>query len=331
MEKNAIIRETGFYKRPKVIIIGVLAIAIILAIVYTAFAAESGSGDYKAQGNLKYEETDLNSKIAGNVQQVLVEEGDTVKKGDTLVIINSNSIEAKKLQAEGALAAATATYSKAKNGARSQEVTQAKAAADMYAKTYERVKSLYEDGAVSENDYDQVHAQYIAAQETYSMALQGARPEDIAAAKALVDEANGAIAEVNSYLQDCVIKASMDGVVTAVNVNAGELVSTGMPLVSLADRTDPWVDVSVMETQLSNVKKGGTVNVTFAAYPDKKVEGVIADVSEEPDFAVKRATSNNGDFDILSYNVKVKLKDHDGIELHPGMTVEVDFGKKLSD
>lgn len=331
MEKNAAIRETGFFKHSKMIIIGVLAIAVILAIVYTVYASESGSGDYKAQGNLKYEETDLNTKIAGNIKQVLVEEGDTVKKGDLLVVISSEAIEAKKLQAEGALAAANAVYEKARNGARSQEVIQAKAAADMYGKTFNRVKTLYEDGAVSENDYDQVHTQYIAAQETYSMALQGARAEDIEAAHALVLQAQGAIAEVNSYLQDCNIKASMDGVVTAVNVNEGELVSTGMPLVSLADRADPWVDVSVMETQLSNVKKGGSVKVTFAAYPDKIVDGVISDVSEEPDFAVKRATSNNGDFDILSYNVKVKLKNHEGIELHPGMTVEVDFGKKLSD
>jgi len=240
---------------------------------------------------------------------------------------DSASIEAKKLQAEGALAAARATYEKAQNGARSQEVIQAKAAAELYEKTFNRVRELYEQGAVSENSYDQAHTQYIAAQETYSMALEGARSEDVLAAKALVLQAEGAVAEVESYLEDCVIRAPMDGVATDLTVSAGELISTGTPLATVAGKTAPWVDVNVMENYLSYVSVGDSVDVTFAAYPDRIIKGTVAEVSQKPDFAAKRATNNNDDFDVMSYGVKVALNDVD-FDLYPGMTVMVDFGNK---
>ncbi len=326
MDNSAEIKETGFFKHFKVIVIGLVFVVVILGAVFAGVAAMEQDQGYSAQGSLKYEETDLNSKVPGNIEQVLVEEGDNVKKGDVLLIISGESIEAKKLQAQGALAAAEATYQKALNGARNQEVIQAKTAAELYEKTYLRVKTLFEDGAVSENDYDQVFAQYIAARETYDMALQGARPEDVLAAEALVLQAEGAVAEVDSYLEDCIITASMDGVVTAVNANEGELISTGMPLVTILSEEDPWIEVNVLESELRYINEGKTVKVTFAAYRDRQMEGTIREVSRQPDFAVKRATGNNGDFDILSYGVKVRLNGSEGLTLYPGMTVMVDFG-----
>lgn len=81
-----------------------------------------------------------------------------------------------------------------------------------------------------------------------------------------------------------------------------------------------------METELKYVTVGKTVQVTFAAYQDTPVLGTVTEVSQQPDFAVKRSTSNNGDFDILSYGVKVTLNDPDAVTLYPGMTVSVDFG-----
>ena len=313
----------GGDKNKKILLLAIALLAVCL-VLFVGFDLASNSSNYSVQGNLKSEEVDLNTKIAGNVQEILVAEGDTVKKGDILVVISSENIEAKKLQAEGALAAATATYDKATNGARSQEVIQAKAAADLYAKTYNRVKALYAEGAVSENEYDQVYTQYLAAQETYSMALEGARSEDVAAAEALVQQAAGAVAEVNSYLEDCKMKASMDGIVSGVNVSAGELVSTGVPLVSISNRENYWVEVNVEETQLDKVQIGKEVKVTFAAYPEEKFVGTVTSVAEKPSFATKRATNNNDGFDILSYGVKVKINKIDK-SLYPGMTVNVTF------
>ena len=304
----------------------IIIMIIILCIAFALLGPRASGGEALIiQGNLKTQEIDINSKIAGIVDQVLVEEGQEVKKGDTLIIISSESIEAKKRQAEAATAAAQAQYNKALNGARSQEVAQAKAAFELAEKTYQRIKTLYEQEVVAANTYDQAYAQYSAAKEVYDMALQGAREEDKAAAEALVAQAQAATAEVQSYLDDAVIKASMDGVVTVLNVNEGELVSTGMPLATLTSKEKPYIEINVKETDLGQVHTGAEVTVTIAAYPDKVFKGRVTNVSQKPDFATKRATSNNGEFDVLSYGVKIELMDLDQ-EVYPGMTAMVNFG-----
>ena len=154
-------------KKNKILVI-IVGIIILLCVVFTLVKTGlAGQDELIIQGNIKTEETDLNSKIAGLVDQVLVTEGQEVKKGDTLIIVSSESIEAKKHQAEAAAAAASAQYEKALNGARSQEVAQTKAAYDLVEKTYQRIKTLYEQEAVSANTYDQAYAQYSAAKEIY--------------------------------------------------------------------------------------------------------------------------------------------------------------------
>lgn len=309
-------------------IVAIVAVILALSVGYAFVGNKAvvGKEDLIVQGNIKTEEVDLNSKIAGNVDQILVEEGQAVKKGDTLIVISSESIEAKKQQAEAATAAAEATYDKAVNGARSQEVAQAKAAFDLAEKTYQRIKTLYEQEAVSANTYDQAYAQYTAAKETYDMAEQGARSEDKAAAEALVQQAKAATAEVQTYLDDTVIKASMDGTVTALNVDEGELVSSGMPLATLTSNAKPYIDINVKETDLGQVHVGDEVDVTIAAYKDEVFKGKIVNVDQNPDFATKRATNNNGEFDVLSYGVKIEFVDTIDKDIYPGMTVMVNLG-----
>jgi HlyD family secretion protein len=307
-----------------VIIVGIIILLCVVFIVVKMNLA--GSGDLIIQGNIKTEETDLNSKIPGNIDQIIVEEGQEVKKGDTLIVISSETIEAKKQQAEAATAAAEAQYNKAVNGARSQEIAQAKAAYELAEKTYQRIKKLYDQEAISANTYDQVFAQYTAAKETYEMAEQGARVEDKAAAEALVQQAKAATAEVQTYLDDAVIKAPMDGTVTQLNVNEGELVSSGMPLATLTSNKKPYVEINVKETDLGQVHLGDEVKITISAYPDDVFKGKIVNVNQKPDFATKRATNNNGDFDVLSYGVKVEMLDVDK-DIYPGMTVMVNLGK----
>ena len=313
------------YSKAKVVITAVLAVALIGSGIAYATAQWEKSGDLIVQGSLKMKESTLNSKLAGTINQVMVEEGDTVKAGDPILSLTSDTVEAKLEQAEGAKAAAEAQASKAAAGARNQEVAQAKAAFDYAQKTYDRMKKLLDQEAISQATFDQVEAQYTAAKETYNMALEGARSEDKAAANALVQQASGAVAEVNSYLEDSVIKAPISGVITSINVDEGELISTGMPLAAVTSPENPWVEVNVKETDLAKVHLGKEVKLTFAAYPDETYQGKIVNVNQQPDFATKRATNENGDFDILSYGVKINVIGMDK-ELYSGMTVMVNFG-----
>ena len=269
-------------------------------------------------------ESTLNSKLAGIIEEIYVEEGDLVKAGDPLVKLTSDTVEAKLQQAEGAQDAAQAQAEKASEGARSQEIAQAEAAFEYAQKTYDRMKTLLEQEAISQALFDQTEAQYKAAKETYSMALEGARAQDKAAADALLKQAGGAVAEVNSYLEDSVIKAPIDGVVSVLNVDEGELISTGMPVASITSTKDPWVEVNVKETDLEKVHLGQEVDLFFPAFPDEKIRGKVISVNVKPDFATKRATNENGDFDVLSYGVKIKVFPVEK-DLYANMTVMVNF------
>nr|HML38714.1 efflux RND transporter periplasmic adaptor subunit [Bacillota bacterium] len=106
--------------------------------------------------------------------------------------------------------------------------------------------------------------------------------------------------------------------------------STGMPLAAVTSFKDPWVEVNVNETDLAKVHMGKEVELTFAAYPDETFRGKVISINRKPDFATKRATNENGDFDVLSYGVKIKVPDTGGRELHAEMTVMVNFGGKTA-
>ncbi|MCY6482946.1 efflux RND transporter periplasmic adaptor subunit [Clostridium aestuarii] len=257
--------------------------------------------------------------------------------------------------AEAAKNAAMAQSEKAENGAKAEVIAKAKAAYDFvqeahkFAKdSYERVHALYEQGIATQQQDEEastklkeVAMKVEIAKQTYDEALNGAREEDKLAAKALVSKADSMIQaakgqvlqaqaaskEVSTYIADSVITAPTDGVVTTVNPKVGELVSTGMPLITISKTSNLWLEVKVPETELSMVSVGKKVNVKLLAYKDESFEGEIVRVNKKPDFATKRATNDNGQYDILSYGVKIKFSKMDK-ELYPGMTALVDFGNK---
>ncbi len=322
--------------------IALIAAAIVLAAgafsLYNSGRSEAAGSRAVVQGNVKMTEIDLNSMLDGYVDEVCVAEGDQVAAGDVLLKIEPDIVEAKVLEAEAGLAqakaaqaAAQAVLTKAQNGARSEDIAQAKAAYDYAARSYERLQNLYAEGAVSANAFEEVQAKYLAAKAVYEQAESGARYEDVAAAQAQVAQATAAVSlyeatvqEAKAYLEHAVILAPADGVVTAVNVEAGELISTGMALASLRTDRDAWVEVNVPETMLGKIKEGQQVKLSFTAYPDRSFAGTVSRVSQNPDFATKKATNENGSFDVLSYSVKISLDDV-GETLYAGMTVLVDF------
>lgn len=321
------------------------------------------------QGKVETNEFTINTKIPGNITEVKVSEGATVKKGDVLIQISSDTLLTKKAQADAAIAAATgqvkaaqaakaaamAQYEKAQNGAQSEDIAKAKAAYDFakeaqkFAKdSYDRVHALYGQGIVTQQQNDEtsnklkeVEMKVEVAKQTYDQAVKGAREEDKLAAKALVEQADSMIKaaqgqvsqaqaasnEASTYIKDTVITSPTDGVITTVNPKVGELVSTGMPLVTISQTKQPWIEVNVQEKDLSTISIGKIVNVKLIAYGDKVFQGKIVRINEKPDFATKRATNDNGEYDILSYGVKIEFIKMDK-ELHPGMTALVDFGKR---
>ncbi|SMB79603.1 HlyD family secretion protein [Desulfonispora thiosulfatigenes DSM 11270] len=348
-------------KNKRILVLSALVIVVSLFTACSTLATLTGDKIVKkendhliVQSNVEMTDTNINSQTGGKIKEINVKEGDSVKQGQVLITIDSDSLAAQraqilaqmgtiKAQLNSAIAgrdAALAQLQKAQNGARPEEINQAKSAYELAQIKYEREKMLYEEDAISKADLDNVYSQYEIAKNKYELIRNGTRPEDIAASQAQVNQANASIEVVQGQLKQAeaslqglqvnvnntIITAPTDGVVTQINAEPGELVSMGMPLVVITNTNNPSIQCNLKETDLSKVKLGQEVSISIPSFPDKNFIGKIVKINKNADFAVKRATNDNGEFDILSYGVKVELLDMNQ-PLYAGMTAFVDFGK----
>ena len=286
------------------------------------------------QGQVEGTLVNVSSKIPGRVASVLVREGQTVRKSDPLVTIDSPEIRAKLDQAEAAREAATAQRDKAFNGAREEEIRQAKSmwerarhATELAEKTFRRVDRLNRDGVLPAQRRDEAEAMLAtsrdaeaAAKAAYDMAVSGVRVEDREAASALVSRARGAVSEVNAYLGETKIAAPVDGEVYRRNIEPGEIAAAGYPVLTLLDPTDMWATFQIREDKLAGMRIGDRLRARVPALRGRRVELKVSYIAPVGDFATWRATSAQGGFDLKTFEVRAR-PDNPVPDLRPGMSV----------
>ncbi|SHK90480.1 HlyD family secretion protein [Fibrobacter sp. UWEL] len=316
----------------KVIVVAALIALIVLGIsTLQKFATEPREA--YLQGQMEARRVLVAGKVPGRVETVFFREGDMVEKNAIVAIISSPEIEAKKMQAQGALGAARAQASKARNGARSEDVTALKAMADraqdaanLARNTYDRVQKLFSEGVLPLQKRDEAETQMRASQSAadaakaqYDQALAGARSEDKAAANALVLQAKGANAEVDAYLEETKIRAPISGEVSVKLIEEGEVVGSGMPILAVTDLDDSWAVFHLREDMLKNVSKGKSFSMYIPAL-DQHVEMEVSYIASVGDYATWRSSKESGGFDLKSFEVRMRPKAK--IEnLRPGMSV----------
>ena len=315
-------------------VVALLAVIIIVALVgILALKPEK----MLIQGEAEAAEYRVSGKVPGRIEMYLFEEGEQVRKGDTLVVIYSPEVEAKKDQALAARDMASAVNEKAKNGAQPQQIEgayelyqKALAGEEIYRKSYERVQRLYEKGVVSEQKRDEVEAQYKAASATvkaaksqYDMALAGAREEDKAAAKAQVARVDGVLKELAAAEAERYLLSPCDGEVSERFPKVGELVGQGSPVMAIVDLTDVWFTFSVREDMLAGFQKGSQIDIRIPALSeDKTFPVVVTYVKAMGTYATWRTTKQNGGYDVRTFDVKCRpVVPIEG--LRPGMTALV--------
>jgi HlyD family secretion protein len=311
-------------------IAGFVTVIIIVALI--GFLALDRVPD-TIQGQVEVSEYRVSSKVPGRILELRVKEGDYVKVGDTLAILDAPEVRAKMEQAQSAESAAAALELKAQNGAREEQVRgafnvlqQAKAGLEIAEKSYNRVQRLYDEGVMSAQKRDEAYANYKAmeaqmkaAQSQYDMAVNGARVEDKMAAAAQVGRARGAVREVNSYIHETVQVAQMEGEVSDIYPKVGELVGTGSPIMSIAVMDDMWGTFNVREDQLNGMKVGSEFSAFVPAF-NKEVKMKVYYLKDQGSYAVWKATKSNGQYDLKTFEVKARpVEKLDG--LRPGMSL----------
>ncbi|MBQ8487421.1 MAG: HlyD family secretion protein [Prevotella sp.] len=309
-------------------------VAVVIIVAFIGFFA-LGRDPEIMQGQVEVSEYRVSSKVPGRILELRVKEGDYVKAGDTLAIIDAPEVRAKMEQARGAESAASALELKAQNGAREEQIRgayqvlqQAKAGLEIAEKSYNRIQKLFDEGVMSAQKRDEVYAQYKAmeaqckaAQSQYDMAVNGARREDKLAAQAQVNRAKGAVNEVSSYINETVQVAQKEGEVSAVYPKVGELVGTGSPIMTISMMDDLWGTFNVREDQLNGMNVGTEFTAFVPAF-NKDIKMKVYYLKDQGSYAVWKATKANGQYDLKTFEVKARpIEKLEG--LRPGMSLVV--------
>lgn len=317
---------------------GFAAVALAVGGIWWYIAAGTVStDDARVKGTI----VSISAKTAGQLEEVYVNEGDTVQADQVIARIDSAGPAAQVEQARANLAAAQAKLAGLKAGNRPQQVAQTEAAAqqaaaslDNASKNYERIQQLYEIGAVSAQQRDAAQmslavaqAQYEAAAQNHSLTAEGARAEDVQAAEAQVQQAAAALKSAQLVLDNTVVKAPVAGVVAVKSADAGEVVAAGQPLFSIVNLSDVWVAANIEETSVGRVHTGEAVDFTVDAYPGRRFKGTVVEVGSATgsQFALIPADNASGNFTKVTQRLPVKIKVIDAGDsiLKPGMSADV--------
>ena len=317
----------------KAFVIGLVAIVIISLIGILTMSRSR----VVLQGQIEATEIRISGKLPGRVDTFLVAEGQSVKRGDTLVGISSPEAYAKLQQANAMENVAKYQNEKIDEGTRYQIIRTAeeiwnksKTDLQLATTTYQRIQALYKDSVVSAQRYDEAEALYKvalaaerAAHQQYLLAKAGAQKQDKESARSLVDAAQGTVNEVQSVLQDAWLTAPTSGEIATIYVQCGELVGTGTPIMNLVVLEDCHVVLNVREDYLSNFQMNGTFTGKVPALGHQEIVFQVNYISPLGSFATWKSTDNSS-YDMRTFEIHALPKESaDG--LRPGMSVLVEL------
>lgn len=266
----------------------------------------------------------VSSRLADRVLAVNVREGDVVRKGDALLQIDARRHVVRREKCEAALALAKARLAETEAGFRPQEVRIAEArfhetdaAFERTKRDRERLKALAKlDGGITPADLDATEAAFRKARAERDGALadwdlkkEGARPEEKAAARAQVREAQAECDALALVGDDLTVVSPVNGAVAQKRVSAGELVDAGRPLLTLVDEDDLWLRARIEETRIGDVRVGQKVEFTIDGYPGKTFVGRVTEISPAVASAFALVSTDNaaGYFTKVMQRVPVKI------------------------
>ncbi|MBJ3816602.1 secretion protein HlyD [Shimwellia pseudoproteus] len=292
---------------------------------------------FRLYGNVDIRTVDISFRVGGRLASLAVDEGDTLKRGETIGKLDSAPYQNALHQAEANVAAAQAKYDLMTAGYRDEEIAQAQAAmrqaqaAWQYADSfYQRQQGLWASRTISANDLDnarsgrdQAKANLKAAQDKLSQYHTGNRPQEIAQAKASLLQAEAQLSQATLDLADTTLIAPSDGTLLTRAVEPGTMLSAGNTVLTLSLTRPVWVRAYVDEINLNQAQPGREVLVYIDGRPDKPYHGKIGFVSPTAEFTPKTVETTDLRTDLV-YRLRIVVTDPDDT-LRQGMPVTIDF------
>jgi HlyD family secretion protein len=322
-------------KRKIPIFITVAAAVIAGAYLYPHFAKNSKpENDIVLSGNIEAHESLVSFKVQGRIIDLPVEEGQTVQSGTLLARLDDADYQQRVRIDEASVRVRQSNLALMLAGTREQEIKAAQqtmldAQADLQQKKldYERAQRLFAEDAISAQDRDladtalkRSQANFEAAQQRYSQAVEGNRKEDIAIAQANLKEANANLGMARVNLDYTILRAPSAGVITVRQAELGEVVVPGTPVVTLADLDHIWLRAYIAETDLGRIRWGQDALVTTDTYRGKQYHGRISFIASDAEFTPKSVQTYKERVSLV-YRIKIDI-DNPGHQLKPGMPAD---------
>lgn len=316
------------------IIVGTVAVVVTALSVFYLLRPEP----LLVQGEADATRLDIAARVDGRVKEIPVERGQNVPAGAVLVRIDNPETLAKQEQMKAAKVVAEAQLANVLVGtrvetvaARKAELERAQAALVLAQKTYDRTHTLTEQGNAPQARLDQVtdalHESERAvdqAKSAYEQAVNGYTKEERAISKASVEKANADIQSVQSIIDQLTVYAPVASQIYQRNIEPGEYVSPGVPLVTLIDLADVWIHFDLREDLVKSLKVGDRFDVRIPALDDRRITVEVKLIATKGEYASWRATRATGDFDLRTFSIRA-YPVPPVPELRPGMSAYLDW------
>lgn len=286
-----------------------------------------GNTEEAVFGSGTFEATDvvISAEVPGRVVAVSAEEGRRVAAGAVLLRIDPEDYQLELQQGRQRLLAAEAELTMLLEGAREEDLLQARAevnraqeALELARRTFERIQRLYESGSATTSDRDSAETNYRQAQaglqgaEAAYQRLLAARPEEVQRGQARVEEARLAVARFENRLEDTTVEASREGTVITRFVEEGEYVGPGAPLVRLADLSTVYLTIYVPGPLLSRIGLDQEARIVVDGLPEEEFTGRVRRIADEAEFTPRNAQTAEERAQLV-YAVEIEAANSHGV------------------
>jgi HlyD family secretion protein len=290
------------------------------------------------QGEVQCRTFDMAARVDGRVAQIAVSRSENVKQGTPIIRIDNPELLAKYRQSEAGLAVAEAELARVQAGFRAETIAVRKAQVEratadltLAQQTYERKRQLAASHDAPLADLDKATAELAVAQRgleqarfAYNEAVAGFTREDLGVAQAKVETAKAGVETLKALVDQMVVLAPADSQVFRIPIEDGEFVLPGIPLITLVDLADMWIQFDLREDLLRNLKVGTKFRVRVPALHDRQVALEVRVIGAKGEYTGWRATRATGDFDLRTFEVRAYPTE--AVEgLRPGMSVYTDW------
>ena len=257
--------------------------------------------------------------------RVLVDEGTHVTPGQTIVTLETETIDRQLAEQRAAIETANANLRKGLAGSRAEEIAKAAAIAQNDEKDRRRMATLYRDGIVARQLLDDAETKAKASGEDLRLLQKGTRPEEIAALRAQVEQQQRRLETLMKQRTETEVKSTVAGIVQSFGLRPGDLVAPNQSVAEILESDQLWVRIYVPETLLGLVQVNQSAKVSVDTFPHETFTGRVATISSEGEYTPRNVQTRAQRADVV-YGVKVIVSPNP--KLKPGMAAEVDLGVK---